>query len=121
MNLLVNRVQCPKCKDIIESRNVHDWVSCSCEHTYTDGGRNYLRCTLDAIDLSIYDDGKHETRREHLEWGTRGLSNKEPLKYIKIKDLSDDHLAAILRTQNLSGIYLEVMEDESLFRLKQLK
>lgn len=36
-------VMCPKCKDVIWSRSVHDFRYCGCKNTFVDGGRDYLR------------------------------------------------------------------------------
>lgn len=41
--ILVNRCKCLKCGDVIESKSVHDWVSCSCGAIFTDGGTEYVR------------------------------------------------------------------------------
>lgn len=52
-----NKVQCLKCKDIIESKHVHDFVYCKCRSIFVDGGREYLRRggNLDLlIELSIH-------------------------------------------------------------------
>lgn len=38
-----NRVQCNKCKSVIESTHVHDFVTCLCRHVSVDGGRDYFR------------------------------------------------------------------------------
>jgi hypothetical protein len=38
-----NRAKCRKCGDEIESKSVHDFVSCSCGATFVDGGKDYLR------------------------------------------------------------------------------
>ena len=32
------------CDDLIESRHVHDFVSCKCGAIFVDGGHEYLRC-----------------------------------------------------------------------------
>ena len=37
-----NRVQCPVCKDILESIWGHDYRVCSCGETMTDGGRSQV-------------------------------------------------------------------------------
>lgn len=39
----VNKAQCLKCGDIIESAHRHDFRGCSCRSLYVDGGREYLR------------------------------------------------------------------------------
>lgn len=41
--ILVNRCKCRKCGDVIESKSVHDWVSCGCGAIFTDGGTEYVR------------------------------------------------------------------------------
>jgi len=38
-----NKAQCKLCKDIIESKYRHDFVSCKCGEIFVDGGRDYLR------------------------------------------------------------------------------
>lgn len=37
-----NRIRCKKCLTVLESKHVHDFVSCPCG-VFTDGGREYLR------------------------------------------------------------------------------
>lgn len=36
------KIKCLICGDIIESKSVHDLVSCKCESCYIDGGQDYL-------------------------------------------------------------------------------
>lgn len=52
----VNKCQCRQCRDIIESKHVHDFVRCSCGAIFTDGGLEYLRRGFtnadDIIDMS---------------------------------------------------------------------
>ena len=36
------KIKCLNCGDIIESKSVHDLVSCKCESCYIDGGKDYL-------------------------------------------------------------------------------
>lgn len=38
-----NRAKCLKCGDVIESKHVHDFVSCKCGAISVDGGREYLK------------------------------------------------------------------------------
>lgn len=56
MKIIKNAIQCRKCGDIIESKHVHDFVSCSCGAVAVDVGHDYLRrCgnKEDIIELSI--------------------------------------------------------------------
>ena len=57
-NILVNKIQCKKCKDIIESKNVHDFKWCTCKSIAVDGGLEYLRRVgnlEDIIELSEFE------------------------------------------------------------------
>ena len=62
--ILVNKIQCNKCKDIIESKNVHDFKRCSCKSIAVDGGLEYLRRVgnlEDIIELSEFKNKQEET------------------------------------------------------------
>jgi hypothetical protein len=41
--ILKNSVQCKFCGEVIESRHVHDYVTCECGKVSVDGGRDYLK------------------------------------------------------------------------------
>lgn len=41
--VLVNKVRCKKCNDIIESKHNHDFRKCSCGSIFIDGGTDYQR------------------------------------------------------------------------------
>ena len=56
--ILVNKIQCKKCKDIIESKHVHDFKWCICKSIAVDGGLEYLRrvgSLEDIIELSEFE------------------------------------------------------------------
>lgn len=38
-----NRAQCKKCKDVIESRWTHEFVTCKCGSISVDGGSSYAK------------------------------------------------------------------------------
>ena len=62
--ILVNKIQWNKCKDIIESKNVHDFKWCSCKSIAVDGGLEYLRRVgnlEDIIELSEFKNKQEET------------------------------------------------------------
>lgn len=57
--ILVNRIKCRKCGDIIESQNTHDFKRCKCGAVAVDGGHEYLRrCGYleDIEELSEYEE-----------------------------------------------------------------
>ncbi|MCH5325471.1 MAG: hypothetical protein J1E39_09705 [Eubacterium sp.] len=41
--IIRNAIRCKKCGDIIESKSVHDFKTCSCGAVSVDGGHEYLR------------------------------------------------------------------------------
>lgn len=41
--IIVNRIRCKHCGDIIESHTTHDFKACSCGTVSVDGGHDYLR------------------------------------------------------------------------------
>lgn len=44
MNKIIkNAARCKTCGDVIESKNTHDFVTCSCGNLSVDGGHDYLR------------------------------------------------------------------------------
>ena len=56
--IIRNAIQCRHCGDVIESKFVHDFVTCFCGTCSVDGGHDYLRrCCItepekDYIELS---------------------------------------------------------------------
>ena len=64
--IIKNAIQCKKCGDIIESTNVHDFVTCSCGACSVDGGHDYFRrCgnLEDMIDLTVIEPDDKAGRR----------------------------------------------------------
>ena len=43
MTITRNAARCRKCDTVVESRSVHDFVSCKCGAIFVDGGLAYLR------------------------------------------------------------------------------
>ena len=37
------KLRCIKCKDVVESRSVHDFQACKCGAIFIDGGNEYTR------------------------------------------------------------------------------
>ncbi len=57
-SIVVNKIKCNHCGDIIESTSVHDFKWCKCRTVYVDGGHDYLKrgfknSPYDYTDLSI--------------------------------------------------------------------
>ena len=57
--IIINKIKCKKCGDIIESKHRHDFKICKCGAVAVDGGHDYpRRCgDLDGYeDLSVTED-----------------------------------------------------------------
>lgn len=98
--IVYNAVRCLKCNETIESHHVHDYKHCSCGNAMVDGGMDYERYggeynTIEKI--TIYADDDFEAVRYYATRGSRGKDGKQPLSYIAICDMDDDHLNAVLK------------------------
>lgn len=50
--VVVNKAKCKLCGDVVESKTVHDFRSCSCGEISVDGGKDYLRrCAKDLSNI----------------------------------------------------------------------
>ena len=85
-----------------------------------DGGNEYLRRTHDAvncgIDTSITSDSPIEDIRGFLSWGTYGKDGKSPYKRVLLKDMSNNHILAIIETQKIQDLLKEIFYRELDFR-----
>lgn len=99
--IVYNQVTCLECNEVLVSHHRHDYKVCSCPNrAMADGGTAYLR--YGAVDMSkikifaVYDDDPFEMIREYAERGGRGLNGDQPLNWVKLKDMDDDWLEAVL-------------------------
>lgn len=120
--LLVNAIITPD-GTVLQSTHRHDYVShqdSNGETYYLDGGLDYIRRSVNierATDLSLYDSDPHESLREWFCWGTRGVSGNEPQTWVKLKNLSDQHIQAIIDTQHHIGKPVKkLLKDEITYR-----
>lgn len=63
--IVVNKIRCRRCGDIIESRYTHDFKWCSCGKCAVDGGHDYLRRTgehEDYEELSVVIDNSSQSK-----------------------------------------------------------
>lgn len=55
--IIINKIKCKICGDVIESKSVHDYKKCSCGRVSVDGGQEYLKRSYkkksDYIELSV--------------------------------------------------------------------
>lgn len=100
MELLHNSAKCLVCGEVLVSRHTHDYKQCSCENkTSVDGGLSYVRYGGKDLDkvrfFSVTTEDSFEDQREYFEWGTYGKDGDQPLSWIKLKDMSLEHLEAV--------------------------
>jgi len=100
--IILNRVQCRECGEVLTSYNRHDYKTCGCTNeTMIDGGTDYQRyggLNLDLVDTSstIYLSDDHEMNRSAAHWGNRGKDGRSPLSYKSIADMSNKHIINII-------------------------
>ena len=121
-HILVNRIQTPD-GTILTSHERHDYQTYrdkNGEKYMVDGGPAYLRrnlCKEPYLDLTVYSDSPHEDKRDAFSWGTYGIDGKQPFKRVLLKDMTTDHIAAILTTQHHISKHVEdMLGDELQFR-----
>lgn len=99
--LLYNAIRCPD-GTIIESRYTHNFVEYTQEdgrRYFVDGGLDYQRVGYsdkDYENLCVYSDDPHSKIRKVFSWGSLGKSGNESIRYIKLKDLEDGYLEALV-------------------------
>ena len=115
IQIILNRVQCKSCGEVLTSYNRHDYKTCGCENeTMVDGGTDYQRyggLNLDLVDtsLTVYLSEDHMINRSAAHWGNRGKDGRDPLSYKSIADMSNDHISNILK--DMTGKIAPWMED----------
>lgn len=71
--VIVNKIRCKKCGDIIESTYRHDFKFCKCGAVAVDGGHDYLRrCG----DLDSYED-LSVTKEIEFDWDSIKRKDKQ--------------------------------------------
>jgi hypothetical protein len=126
--LIRNAIRTPD-GTVLISRYRHDYSShtdANGDYYSNDGGLDYQHRTVNKIpaeDLSLYNDAPHEQIREVLERGGRGADGKQPLKYIKLSEIGDEYLQAIIEYEEElrpMNKYLPIYKQEQKFRKNEL-
>lgn len=114
-------VICLECGAKLVTRHQHDFQSCDCENkTSVDGGLS-LFGRFGGKDLSkiqhftITTEDNFETQRFYFERGTRGVNGDKPLHWIKLKDMTTEHIKAVIKYTPDSP-YNEVYKKELKYR-----
>ena len=122
--LLANRIITPD-GTMLQSFSRHDYkeyTDANGKEYMVDGGIEYQRCNVhdDAPhqDACVYSDDPHDVIREAFHWGSYGKGGDQPLRRIKLSEMSNNHIEAILVTQHHIGPHIrKVFEDEQQYRL----
>jgi hypothetical protein len=61
--------------------------------------------------------------RENLKWGTYGKDGKQPLTYVSLKDMSDEHIKAVLENCGfrIPFEHRKIFENELVIRKQERK
>ncbi len=102
-DIILNAIRTPD-GTVLESRTRHDYVTykdANGKRYMVDGGLDYIRRSnnSDEEDLTVMLNDGHKTVREALTWGTRGIDGKEELRYVRLCDMTTEHIEACLETQ----------------------
>ena len=124
IQIILNRVQCKSCGEVLTSHHRHDYKTCGCENeTMVDGGTDYQRYggkDLSLVDTSstIHLSDDHMMNRSAAHWGNRGKDGRSPLSYKSIADMSNDHILNILIDMGgkIAPWMEDIMDKEILYR-----
>lgn len=99
--IVYNSVECLQCGAELVSYHRHDYKTCGCSNkAMVDGGTSY--CRHGAMDLSkiratvVFADEPFNKVRKFAHRGTHGINLDEPLRWVLLCDMTDDHLEAVL-------------------------
>ena len=95
--IVYNAVKCNRCDETIVSYHRHDYKTCSCDNAMVDGGTDYTRYGGSDIEkIDVYADDDFEVVRKYATRGSYGPNGDQPLSWVRICDMSDDYLEAVL-------------------------
>ena len=100
MTLIKNAIRTPD-GTVLESRHRHDYreyVDANGKTYMIDGGLDYSRTSMHEDQEWVgccLEDG-HEKVREVLTWGTFGPNGDQPLRFVKLCDMTTEHIQACL-------------------------
>jgi hypothetical protein len=120
---LLNRIKTPD-GTILTSRYTHDYVSYIDKNRLeysVDGGLDYLSRSCPSVmyeELSVSNNDPFEKIRESLEWGSYGKYGNQPLHWIPICMLTDNHIRVILENRKQGNLWFrEYLYEELQYRI----
>jgi hypothetical protein len=122
--IVYNAIDCLDCGETIVSYHRHDYKTCGCRNQATvDGGNDYLR--YGAVDfnkiksVAVFADMPHSVVRLYATRGGRGEDGKQPLTWVRICDMNDDWLEAVLDYGGAEW-HLNIIRNEIEYRKNKL-
>tara|TARA_R110002153_G_scaffold100188_1_gene236056 strand:+ start:114 stop:494 length:381 start_codon:yes stop_codon:yes gene_type:complete len=120
--ILCNKMRTPD-GTILHSVHRHDYVThtdANGKEYMLDGGLSYVRRSANGDEemLTVFDDAPHEILRDCVEWGTYGPEGNQPLTYIKISEMSSEHLrkCVFARGMQIRASIKQTMRNELEYR-----
>lgn len=111
--IVANIAECNHCGEILQSYHRHDFMSCMHhQNSFIDGGTDYIRSS-GVKTLTVYENEPHEIVRMFATRGT--FDDNGNRVYKPVKDLTDDHLEAILDYGGADW-HLNIIRNEIKFR-----
>lgn len=120
--LVANGLHCTKCNTTIFSYTTHDYKTCGCDNeTSVDGGLSYIlhggKDLSLTLPIQVYSNDIFEKVRKYHCRGARGKSGKEPLRWIPLCEMTDQHLEAVIEYGGAAW-HLELISKELQYRRK---
>lgn len=89
---------------VLESQHRHDfktYTDANGKQYMIDGGLEYVRSSANGDEeyITITLDDPHEQVREVVKWGTRGKNGDEPFRKVKLSEMSNAHIKAVIENQ----------------------
>jgi hypothetical protein len=95
--IVLNRVKCLACGDIVTSHHHYDFVTCRCSWTSVDGGRSYLRRLGDDYkEMSVFSSAEFSIIREALHRGSCGPLGDQEVDWVPLSKISDKYLINLI-------------------------
>lgn len=122
--IVFNSVTCLDCNETIVSYHRHDYKTCSCDNqAMVDGGTAYLRYGAKDMNkikiFAVYADDPFEIVRKYASRGSRGVNGDQPLKWIPLCNMEDEHLEAVLDYGGAEW-HLDLIQKEIQYRKPEL-
>ncbi len=126
--IIANRIRTPD-GTILQSFHRHDYKEHWDENGLyyaVDGGTTYLKRVgptdpgISYEEMSVHWGASHEEIRAAFAWGSYGKDGNQPIHFIFLKDMEDDHISAILRTQTLHVVIAQIFLNEQKYRVDQI-